>query len=104
MRPIDQVTDCDPQRCKSGGHECIFEESNRGKRSTRKNEALAAKISKMETALKSIGGVSWERLHSISSAPCSLAGCLQCSAHCDGLLCLVMKPPADASSPGTQPS
>lgn len=47
-----------PQRCKSGGHECIFEESNRGKRSTRKNEALAAKIAKMEAALKGIGGVS----------------------------------------------
>jgi hypothetical protein len=47
----------DQQRCKSGGHECVFEESNRGKRSTRKNEALAAKVSKMEAALKSIGGV-----------------------------------------------
>jgi len=47
-----------PQRCKSGGHECIFEESNRGKRSTRKNEALTAKLSKMEAALKGIGAVS----------------------------------------------
>lgn len=45
------------QRCKSGGHECVFEESNRGKRSTRKNEALAAKVAKMEAALRSIGGV-----------------------------------------------
>ncbi|WVR07996.1 hypothetical protein IAU60_005039 [Kwoniella sp. DSM 27419] len=43
------------KRCKSGGHECIFEESNRGKRSTRKNEALAAKVAKMEAALKGIG-------------------------------------------------
>ncbi|ODN99152.1 hypothetical protein I350_07310 [Cryptococcus amylolentus CBS 6273] len=43
------------KRCKAGGHECIFEESNRGKRSTRKNEALAAKVSKMEAALKNIG-------------------------------------------------
>ena len=48
----------DSQRCKSGGHECVFEESNRGKRSTRKNEALAAKVAKMEAALRSIGGVS----------------------------------------------
>jgi hypothetical protein len=47
----------DKQRCKSGGHECVFEESNRGKRSTRKNEALAAKVAKMEAALRSIGGV-----------------------------------------------
>jgi len=46
------------KRCKSGGHECVFEESNRGKRSTRKNEALAAKVAKMEAALRSIGGVS----------------------------------------------
>ncbi|WVQ74330.1 hypothetical protein IAR50_003929 [Cryptococcus sp. DSM 104548] len=45
------------KRCKAGGHECIFEESNRGKRSTRKNEALAAKVSKMEAALKNIGVV-----------------------------------------------
>lgn len=45
------------QRCKSGGHECVFEESNRGKRSTRKNEALAAKVAKMDAALRSIGGV-----------------------------------------------
>ena len=45
------------KRCKSGGHECVFEESNRGKRSTRKNEALAAKVHKMEAALRSIGGV-----------------------------------------------
>jgi len=48
----------DGQRCKTGGHECIFEESNRGKRSTRKNEALTAKLSKMEAALKGIGAVS----------------------------------------------
>lgn len=53
----------DMQRCKSGGHECIFEESNRGKRSTRKNEALAAKINKMETALKGIGSVSIDINH-----------------------------------------
>ncbi|WWC73638.1 uncharacterized protein I206_107610 [Kwoniella pini CBS 10737] len=43
------------KRCKSGGHECIFEESNRGKRSTRKNEAMAAKMAKFEAALKGIG-------------------------------------------------
>jgi hypothetical protein len=45
------------QRCKAGGHECLFEESNRGKRSTRKNEALTARILKMEAALRGIGTV-----------------------------------------------
>ncbi|EIW71458.1 hypothetical protein TREMEDRAFT_67782 [Tremella mesenterica DSM 1558] len=43
------------RRCKVGGHECVFEESNRGKRSTKKNEALAAKVGKMEAALQRIG-------------------------------------------------
>lgn len=52
-----QETDITFQRCKSGGHECIFEESNRGKRSTRKHEALAARVHKMEAALKGIGAV-----------------------------------------------
>jgi len=56
------------QRCKTGGHECIFEESNRGKRSTRKNEALTAKLSKMEAALKGIGAVS----RSVHDRTCSL--------------------------------
>ncbi|WVQ84810.1 hypothetical protein IAT38_006967 [Cryptococcus sp. DSM 104549] len=63
---------CKSQRCKSGGHECIFEESNRGKRSTRKNEALAAKLGKMEAALKGIGAalshIDQSSLNSFSSA------------------------------------
>jgi hypothetical protein len=63
-------------RCRQGGHECIFEESNRGKRSTklvslyvlatviadflyRKHEMLSKSLRKMErtldTVLKSIG-------------------------------------------------
>ncbi|WVQ96072.1 hypothetical protein IAU59_003172 [Kwoniella sp. CBS 9459] len=60
------------KRCKSGGHECIFEESNRGKRSTRKNEALAAKLAKMEAALKGIGSalstIDQSSLNSFSTA------------------------------------
>ena len=36
----------------------MFEESNRGKRSTRKNEALSAKLAKLENALRGVGGVS----------------------------------------------
>ncbi|OXC82963.1 hypothetical protein J005_05079 [Cryptococcus neoformans] len=60
------------KRCKAGGHECIFEESNRGKRSSRKNEAMAAKLSKMEAALKNIGvalsNIDHSSLESFSSA------------------------------------
>lgn len=43
----------------------MFEESNRGKRSTRKNEALAAKVHKMEAALRSIGGVRDHRIECV---------------------------------------
>ncbi|KAF8635502.1 hypothetical protein AX17_003892 [Amanita inopinata Kibby_2008] len=49
------------KRCLSGNHECIFEESNRGKRSSndRKHELLTRSLRKMEktldTVLRSIG-------------------------------------------------
>ncbi|KAF8621511.1 hypothetical protein AX15_007741 [Amanita polypyramis BW_CC] len=49
------------KRCISGNHECIFEESNRGKRSSndRKHELLTRSLRKMEktldTVLRSIG-------------------------------------------------
>ncbi|KAK2466676.1 hypothetical protein APHAL10511_000934 [Amanita phalloides] len=49
------------KRCLSGNHECIFEESNRGKRSSsdRKHELLTRSLKKMEktldTVLRSIG-------------------------------------------------
>ncbi|KAG9318732.1 hypothetical protein JVU11DRAFT_831 [Chiua virens] len=52
------------KRCLTGGHECIFEESNRGKRSSnpRKTEVIARSLRKMErtldTVLKSIGNPS----------------------------------------------
>ncbi|KAA1469252.1 hypothetical protein DENSPDRAFT_834825 [Dentipellis sp. KUC8613] len=54
------------KRCLSGNHECIFEESNRGKRSsnssTRKHELLTRSLRKMErtldTVLRSIGNPS----------------------------------------------
>ncbi|SJL12170.1 uncharacterized protein ARMOST_15591 [Armillaria ostoyae] len=50
------------KRCQSGNHECIFEESNRGKRSSKKHELLTRSIRKMErtldTVLKSIGNPS----------------------------------------------
>ncbi|KAF8163657.1 fungal-specific transcription factor domain-containing protein [Crassisporium funariophilum] len=47
------------KRCLSGNHECIFEESNRGKRSSKKHEILTRSLRKMErtldTVLRSIG-------------------------------------------------
>ncbi|KAI0256586.1 fungal-specific transcription factor domain-containing protein [Lactifluus subvellereus] len=52
------------KRCIAGNHECIFEESNRGKRpsNTRKHELLTRSLRKMErtldTVLKSIGNPS----------------------------------------------
>ncbi|KAF9442203.1 hypothetical protein P691DRAFT_779516 [Macrolepiota fuliginosa MF-IS2] len=50
------------KRCISGNHECIFEESNRGKRSSKKHELLTRSLRKMEktldTVLRSIGNPS----------------------------------------------
>ncbi|KAH7914020.1 fungal-specific transcription factor domain-containing protein [Hygrophoropsis aurantiaca] len=50
------------KRCIAGNHECIFEESNRGKRSTKKHELLTRSLKKMErtldTVLRSIGNPS----------------------------------------------
>ncbi|KAI5122222.1 hypothetical protein M0805_002711 [Coniferiporia weirii] len=47
------------KRCEAGNHQCIFEESNRGKRSTKKHEQLTRSLRKMEktldTVLRSIG-------------------------------------------------
>ncbi|TRM59205.1 fungal-specific transcription factor domain-containing protein [Schizophyllum amplum] len=39
------------KRCQTGGHECIFEESNRGKRSSKKHEILTRSLRKMERTL-----------------------------------------------------
>ncbi|KDQ61237.1 hypothetical protein JAAARDRAFT_173841 [Jaapia argillacea MUCL 33604] len=50
------------KRCQTGNHECIFEESNRGKRSAKKHELLTRSLRKMErtldTVLRSIGNPS----------------------------------------------
>lgn len=47
------------KRCLTGNHECVFEESNRGKRSSKKHEILTRSLRKMErtldTVLRSIG-------------------------------------------------
>ncbi|KZT70077.1 hypothetical protein DAEQUDRAFT_810822 [Daedalea quercina L-15889] len=42
------------KRCQAGNHECIFEESNRGKRSTKKHEILTRSLRKMERTLDTI--------------------------------------------------
>lgn len=42
------------KRCMNGKHECIFEESNRGKRSSKKNEVLTKSIKKMELTLETV--------------------------------------------------
>ncbi|KAI0053938.1 hypothetical protein FA95DRAFT_1579033 [Auriscalpium vulgare] len=50
------------KRCIAGNHECVFEESNRGKRSSKKHELLTRSLRKMErtldTVLRSIGNPS----------------------------------------------
>ncbi|KAJ7193876.1 fungal-specific transcription factor domain-containing protein [Mycena pura] len=50
------------KRCSAGNHDCIFEESNRGKRSSKKHELLTRSLRKMErtldTVLRSIGNPS----------------------------------------------
>jgi len=60
-RPNNVTPSYNIQRCRAGGHECTYEESNRGKRSTRKNEAIAMRSAKMESALRGIGAVSFGR-------------------------------------------
>ncbi|KAG8863074.1 hypothetical protein FRB96_009254 [Tulasnella sp. 330] len=54
------------KRCETGGHECIFEESNRGKRSTKKSEAMQRSLSKMEktldVVLRSLGNPALQNL------------------------------------------
>ncbi|EIW84743.1 hypothetical protein CONPUDRAFT_116908 [Coniophora puteana RWD-64-598 SS2] len=68
------------KRCIAGNHECIFEESNRGKRSSnpRKHELLTRSLRKMErtldTVLKSIGNPSMASgmtSRSPSPSPCN---------------------------------
>ncbi|KAG8864674.1 hypothetical protein FRC20_010166 [Serendipita sp. 405] len=42
------------KRCQAGNHECIFEESNRGKRSSKKHEQLTKSLRKMEKTLDTV--------------------------------------------------
>ncbi|KAK9896743.1 hypothetical protein P389DRAFT_172123 [Cystobasidium minutum MCA 4210] len=42
------------KRCKAGGHECIFEESQRGRRKNQKTDAMAKSIKNMENTLETV--------------------------------------------------
>ncbi|KAM0751306.1 hypothetical protein T439DRAFT_380294 [Meredithblackwellia eburnea MCA 4105] len=42
------------KRCKTGNHECIFEESMRGRRTNRKTDAMAKSLRKMEATLETV--------------------------------------------------
>lgn len=42
------------KRCIAGKHQCIFEESNRGKRTSKKHEVLTKSIKKMEAQLETV--------------------------------------------------
>ncbi|KAG6836870.1 hypothetical protein H0H93_001930 [Arthromyces matolae] len=84
------------KRCASGGHECVFEESNRGKRSLKKHELLHRSLRKMEktldNVLRSIGNPS------IASAMVSRTPSPEPSAQAAGTSALM------ASSPSPPPS
>ncbi|BGP18069.1 hypothetical protein JCM10213v2_006120 [Rhodosporidiobolus nylandii] len=54
MRCVDAEDGPPCKRCKNGGHECIFEESQRGKRSNRKTDAMAKSLKSMEAKLESV--------------------------------------------------
>ncbi|KAG1734300.1 fungal-specific transcription factor domain-containing protein [Suillus lakei] len=90
------------KRCITGNHECIFEESNRGKRSTnpRKHELLTRSLKKMEktldTVLKSIGNPSMvSGMVSRSPSPTSQA------AQTQALLATPSPPPQSAYPPSS---
>ncbi|KAG8699118.1 hypothetical protein FRC08_005498 [Ceratobasidium sp. 394] len=53
----EQGPPCD--RCRTNGHECIFEESNRGKKPSKKQENLLRQLKRMESTLDTL-------MHSIS--------------------------------------
>lgn len=42
------------KRCRQGGHECIFEESQRGRRKNQKTDAMARSLKNMESTLETV--------------------------------------------------
>ncbi|THU81507.1 hypothetical protein K435DRAFT_693452 [Dendrothele bispora CBS 962.96] len=94
------------KRCQAGNHECIFEESNRGKRSSKKHELLTRSLRKMErtldTVLRSIGNPSIAS-GMISRSP-SPGGTAQTSSSTAALLARSpTPPPASAAFHGGSP-
>ncbi|KAF7322274.1 hypothetical protein HMN09_00004800 [Mycena chlorophos] len=86
------------KRCIAGNHECIFEESNRGKRSSKKHELLTRSIRKMErtldTVLRSIGNPS------LASGMISRSPSPSLQAHgTSALLARDFSPPPQAPAP-----
>ncbi|CAA7270959.1 unnamed protein product [Cyclocybe aegerita] len=88
------------KRCQTGNHECIFEESNRGKRSSKKHEILTRSLRKMErtldTVLRSIGNPSIAS-GMISRSPSP-------SAQNSGTQALLARSPSPPPSTSTYPS
>ncbi|KAG6888535.1 hypothetical protein C0992_008278 [Termitomyces sp. T32_za158] len=88
------------KRCATGNHECVFEESNRGKRSTKRNELLTRSLRKMEkaldTVLRSVGnpGIA-SAMVSRSPSPSAQA------AGTSALLASSPSPPPSQSQPGS---
>lgn len=54
MRCVGAEIEAPCNRCKSGNHECLFEESQRGRRSGKKSEVLAKSLKKMEATLETV--------------------------------------------------
>lgn len=42
------------KRCRAGGHDCVFEESQRGRRKNQKTDAMAKSIKNMESTLETV--------------------------------------------------
>ncbi|KAM0790082.1 hypothetical protein ACM66B_005410 [Microbotryomycetes sp. NB124-2] len=42
------------KRCRNGGHQCIFEESQRGRRSNRKTDMMAKSLKRLESTLETV--------------------------------------------------
>ena len=52
--PTGNPDDTKCKRCKNGGHDCIFEESQRGRRKNQKADAMARSIKNMENTLETV--------------------------------------------------
>ncbi|KAF8582334.1 hypothetical protein K439DRAFT_1413481 [Ramaria rubella] len=91
------------KRCQAGNNECIFEESNRGKRSSKKHELLTRSLRKMErtldTVLRSISnpGMSAFASGMVSRSPSPSAQSQ--TAHTQALLNSPSPPPNTDPSP-----